>query len=186
MASAEAAAVGCVRAAVSVVITCARSRRTSSRAHCNVCPWSCCLALMTRAMSLRRALARPRSSTTRTCSTAGTASVVRAHACEYLRSAGAAHMWATRVAQTRSGDQCRGCGQCVANVAHVAHAWVVRGGGANRQPRRARGSVSDTLHRYEGFDLGGEQKPNKRARLPGVADAAASRSDSIGGTPPGH
>ena len=55
-----------------------------------------------------------------------------AHACEYLRSAGAANMWATRVAQMRSGDQCQGYGQCVANVAHVAHAWVVRGGGANR------------------------------------------------------
>ena len=59
----------------------------------------------------------------------------RAHACEYLRSAGAANMWATRVAQTRSGDQCRGCGQCVANVAHVARARVVRGGGANRVAR---------------------------------------------------
>ena len=59
----------------------------------------------------------------------------RARACERLRSAGASHMWATRVAQTRSGDQCRGCGQCVANVAHVAHAWVVRGGGANRVGR---------------------------------------------------
>ena len=71
--------------------------------------------------SLSDASPRPTSSV----STLGARASLRLwHAC-------AACWWATTVAQTRSRDQCRPCGQRVANMACNARVWVARAGGAS-------------------------------------------------------